>query len=337
VYVADHVKECAVFLGAMNDRGEFVPHGTGFFVGMVAFNYGIFYIVTAKHVLDQIGGDVTARINTKDGGCTFVTFPKDEWYAHPDHREGGRKQNYIDVVACHVNIAWTNWDFVYISEEDFCTKEIIQKYTIDTGDEIVITGMFFSHLGQQRNIPVVRIGNIAAMPEEPVATSYGLMEAYLVEARSIGGISGSPVFTHMEIRPHTTITTPPGRKSLERSEKPHYLLGLVHGHYTINTQEEWISKTSQQVGDMNAGIAIVIPAERIMETVSQAALFGHQKEHARIMREHTTARSGARPDSIPPRRAQAGPPSSGETRAQLEDFTHPADAVARKRPQSDQT
>ena len=67
-----------------------------------------------------------------------------------------------------MNATWSNWDFVYIAEDDYCTDEVINKYTIDTGDEVVITGMFFSHIGQQRNIPIVRIGNIAAMPQEPV-------------------------------------------------------------------------------------------------------------------------------------------------------------------------
>jgi hypothetical protein len=133
LYVADHVKDCACFLGALDRHGQFIPHGTGFFVGMAAFNFGIFYIVTAKHVIDQIGGDVVvARINTKDGGCTFEAFPKGKWHFHPDHREEGRKPNYIDVAACHVNVGWTNWEFVYISEDDYCTDKVIERYTIDT-------------------------------------------------------------------------------------------------------------------------------------------------------------------------------------------------------------
>ena len=74
-----------------------------------------------------------------------------------------------------------------------------------------------------------------------------MMDAYLIEARSIGGISGSPVFTHMEVRPHTTLALAPQRQLLQRSEKPHYLLGLVHGHYTITTQEEWVSNKTAKL------------------------------------------------------------------------------------------
>jgi hypothetical protein len=224
---------------------------------------------------------------------------------------------------------------VYIAEDDCVTEDVIEEYTIDTGDEIVITGMFFSHLGQQKNIPIVRIGNIAAMPDEPVPTDRGLMEAYLVEARSIGGISGSPVFTHMAIRPSSTLTTPPGRKEIKASSKVHYLLGLVHGHYTINTQEEWVAKTSQQVGDMNAGIAIVVPATKIMETINQAALFGEQEKHARIMRERTIARSGAKADSVPSGKARPAPPASDENPNHREDFTSLLDAAVKTPAQED--
>ena len=76
LYVASHVKDCAVFLGALNSDGEFVPHGTGFFVGMVASEYGIFYLTTAKHVIDQINGDVIARINIKGGRLRLRPSPE---------------------------------------------------------------------------------------------------------------------------------------------------------------------------------------------------------------------------------------------------------------------
>jgi hypothetical protein len=35
------------------------------------------------------------------------------------------------------------------------------------------------------------------MPEEPVETELGPMEAFLIEARSIGGPSGSPCFVSL--------------------------------------------------------------------------------------------------------------------------------------------
>jgi hypothetical protein len=59
--------------------------------------------------------------------------------------------------------------------------------------------MFVGRIGEQRNIPVLRIGTIAAMRDEPLRTQYGYHEAFLVEARSIDGLSGSPVCVHLPV------------------------------------------------------------------------------------------------------------------------------------------
>src|SRR5260370_20532817 len=111
---------------------------------------------------------------------------------------------------------------------------------IGIGDEVVIPGLFLSHLGTLQNQPIARTGNGAAMRGGPVPTSRGPMDAYLVEMRSVGGISGSPVLTHMAIRPKVMLPKSDQFAKIERSPKTHYLLGLVQGHYTITTQDEWV-------------------------------------------------------------------------------------------------
>ena len=78
------------------------------------------------------------------------------------------------------------------------TDKVINDNAIGVGDEVFLTGLFANHIGQQRNLPIIRVGNIALMPEEPVQhPSLGPIDAYLIEARSIGGLSGSPVFVHL--------------------------------------------------------------------------------------------------------------------------------------------
>ncbi len=101
------------------------------------------------------------------------------------------------------------------------------------GDEVFLTGLFHSHHGRQRNIPIVRAGNIAAMPEEKIHTDkFGFIDAYLVEARSIGGISGSPVFIYQGMdRKYAKGTLLCGTG--ERMSN-FFFLGLMHGHYNLN-------------------------------------------------------------------------------------------------------
>ena len=74
------------------------------------------------------------------------------------------------------------------------TEKVIKENEIEVGEEVFVTGLFSHHHGQSKNIPIVRVGNISAMPEEKIQTKEHLMDAYLIEARSIGGLSGSPVF-----------------------------------------------------------------------------------------------------------------------------------------------
>jgi hypothetical protein len=64
---------------------------------------------------------------------------------------------------------------------------------IGIGNEVAFAGLFVNHHGKKRNEPIVRFGNICGIPSEPVSTKAGDIEAYLVESRSVGGLSGSPV------------------------------------------------------------------------------------------------------------------------------------------------
>jgi hypothetical protein len=101
-------------------------------------------------------------------------------------------------------------------------------------------GLFTRRIGSQRNIPIVRIGNVAALPEELIRTRSGLMKAYLVEMRSIAGLSGSPVFVDLpSAQPmavsagflHDTRIKPPDPEQINWFQ--YRFLGLIHGHFDI--------------------------------------------------------------------------------------------------------
>jgi hypothetical protein len=149
--------------------------------------------------------------------------------------------------------------------------EVISKENIGIGDEVFLTGLFVNHLGKKRNIPIVRVGNIAAMPEEAIATRNGNMDAYLIEARSIGGLSGSPVFVHLaglrilgdqiNIRPHSW-----------------YWLGLMHGHWEFPlAAEDVVVQDSATKEAVNMGIGIVVPSPKILEIINQKFFVEHRE------------------------------------------------------------
>jgi hypothetical protein len=134
----------------------------------------------------------------------------------------------------------------------------------------MITGLFRSHYGQQRNIPIIRTGNIAMMIGEKVKTNHcGYTDAYLVEARSIAGLSGSPVFINTDSRT--------GYPALGHHT---YLLGLMHGHFDVqNLKDDVVIDTDdEKTQGINTGIGVVIPVEKILETLYQPELIRMRKE-----------------------------------------------------------
>jgi hypothetical protein len=106
----------------------------------------------------------------------------------------------------------------------------------------------------------------------------GLIDAYLAEARSIGGLSGSPVFVHFGYWRNIEGT-------LMQHKGPFggfYLLGLMHGHYRVKNVEFQSSGTSVQKEYINMGIAIVVPLSKIMEVVDQPLIKREEAEAAKI-------------------------------------------------------
>ncbi len=110
-----------------------------------------------------------------------------DWYFHTDPT--------VDVAVVPISLG--DVDRRAYTTELLATSTVMERERIGVGDEVFLVGMFIHQMGQKRNIPIVRVGNIAAMPEEPVRTSMGMMETSLLESGSIGGLSGSPVFVHL--------------------------------------------------------------------------------------------------------------------------------------------
>jgi hypothetical protein len=52
--------------------------------------------------------------------------------------------------------------------EWFVSDELIQNGKVGPGDEVFTIGLFSKMSGKGRNFPIVRTGNIAMMPSEPI-------------------------------------------------------------------------------------------------------------------------------------------------------------------------
>jgi hypothetical protein len=299
VRIPDPIKNCVAFIHyrrAMADPPR--TGGTAFFVGMVGQgpSNAPIYAVTARHVIEGCyqnsqDGKILIRANIRGSGTEFIETNSTDWIYHPTDET-------VDVavlaISCDAKDMRQRNILNSLDIQLFgplpggaAVPEIISAEDIGAGDEVFITGLFSNHPGRLKNIPIVRVGNIAAMPEERVQTTWHNreIEAYLIEARSVGGVSGSPVFVHLG--PVNTKGTNRIRKTRMRGGRC-YLFGLIHGHFNqrlADTDVDAADAGNQR--DINCGIAIVVPAYKILEVLGHPALVEQRRliaeEEARLM------------------------------------------------------
>lgn len=247
--------------------------GTAFFLThKIDLRGMLVYAITARHVIDagEIYGarGLYLRMRHSVGrGFEDVPMKADQWARHPT----------TDVAVARVelpsNVATMGHRIdVLATPERLARLEEDDNLPIGEGDDVFIVGMFSRHYGEEQLLPIVRFGNIALMPHEPVETQispakdapYVQIDVYLVEVRSWGGHSGSPVWVYF---PSTRVSTQGVRFNDLAATQP-VLLGLVQAHYPIDPDEPVLGDIDGNSSlAANAGIAIVVPADKIREVL----------------------------------------------------------------------
>lgn len=253
------------------------------------------WAVTARHCIEEArasGKPTYIRVNAGD---SFVDVPTraDDWH----------ESDEADVACLY----WSNEEVApqsviplgQLVDENYCYR--FGKYAFGLGDEadeqrvylgaeIAFLGLFSQHAGKQRNLPVARFGAIARLPQEAIAVTRPNgkenIEGYLVEARSWGGHSGSPVFWAHPFTAVIELPAPPSQGNRQqrrqaqrgpqktvhasRQDQLLTLLGLVSAHFDIpqeaTTSGDVLGKV---VTDVNAGMAVVTPAHLIRRLIDR--------------------------------------------------------------------
>jgi hypothetical protein len=155
------------------------------------------YVITCCHVI--LGGATVVRTNLKDKSSGYertfcMNFSKDDWVTHPEH----------DLAVCPLpyDAEIHRYDASFIDPSFVLTLDQFREMNVGPGDDLLYIGRFMGHAGKFQNMPSVRFGNISMNPsedepleyEEPGTHKQKRQAAFLVEARSRSGYSGSPVF-----------------------------------------------------------------------------------------------------------------------------------------------
>ena len=277
--VSDYVLTSIGFIYETAARDDSGPQGhayaTGFFVSVPSQIRGsrYLYFATARHVAEDLrDSDVHILVNKRGGGKTeLLAMEPPTWFIHPT-------DTTCDLAIVPV-LPNTDAEFHAIAIEYMLTPAMIQQLSIGIGDEVYSVGLFTEVENTSKNIPILRHGNISMMPTEPVQTELGFADVYLIEARSIGGMSGSPVF----VRPSgklPAILQDGTAETLLAVRDNTKLLGIIHGHWDVKESDinQYPVNHDRKYG-VNYGIAIVVPAIKLIETLNRPDLSEVRMKH----------------------------------------------------------
>jgi hypothetical protein len=242
--------------------------GSGFLVGLslpgIERRCAV-VVVTNQHVAAGHNGAV--RVNTADSIEVFEIDDRN-WLYHPDGHD--------IAIAPIGGLSVGRHRVKFLNPTDFLTTDMVRDFRIGPGDDCFMVGRFINHEGRQQNAPSARFGNIAQMPGDKIRFPDGSeQESFLVEARSIAGYSGSPVF--LEIPFFSNIE---GRNPNRRYGP--WLLGIDHCH--LFSREKVRDQTLR--GDpvnknwyvrSNTGMMGVVPAWRLTEMFTLPAMVSFLK------------------------------------------------------------
>lgn len=262
--LADNALNCVTFIAGKNPRtGKFQFIATGFFVKYIdAQGCGDSYLITAKHAAEQIeGSPFQIRI-----GDQPITMENVRWYYHKDRS--------VDVAVTPY-MPFPVGDVVRFPGKHFLTEPKIKTKRIGPGDQAYAVGLYRLHPGKTKNRVVVHTGHIAMMPDPVERFSIKNwphpIEGYAVEAQTLDGLSGSPVFVRRSIKvaPLENVGPPLAYGAV-------FLLGLWVAAWSGIPDDELRKdiekkerKAKQQAGAIRvpAGMGVVAPAYHIRDVL----------------------------------------------------------------------
>lgn len=261
--------------------------GTGFFVETVDNFDGAAimstYLITARHVVENASNKLGAeQIAVRANGTNNNVL---EWKVPIRSFLQSMIDGSSDITILPFSI-----------DHEVCDARPIQLWHYDSyynlnvgeGTQTVTIGLFHRLVGENRNIPIVRTGYVAAVPNEPIKTFYGNTKMYIIESRSLGGLSGAPVISVTPGYANPRVTTrlgsdmgyalagfdpQPSFNTEIKMNNSYTLMGLTHGHWdaSLVLDEKGRSEvTRDDIDFINEGLSLVTPIKRFFDLRKEA-------------------------------------------------------------------
>jgi hypothetical protein len=317
--IPDVIQDCAVYLYP-DERSAKAGESIGGSALLMMHqenddSYHQIYVVTNSHVVEE--GNCAIRINTRSGLHDVIQTNETEWHLHP---------NGDDLAVCPVKLDIAIFKYALLTPMMFATRSLVQRFNIGMGDDCFVVGRFINHEGKQRNQPSVRFGNIAQMPGDPLMRElkngkFTPQESYLVEAKSISGYSGSPVFVYLA----PSIAERKVSLPLPGEWRGPWLLGINWCY--LSGPSSPVFQRDDRTGNLhktnycaqtNSGMMGVIPAWKLEELMNDERVTALRQ--ARYEEERRERQRNPAPTQTTS--AKSEPPATDENPEHKEDFRH---------------
>jgi hypothetical protein len=275
VRINDDARKAVIFFGVPHPEKDVEYGGTGFMLADFQDGVLIPYLVTARHVAKALENysdtGFFIRVNTKDGKSKVLPSSELDWSYHPDLT--------VDLAIAALSLSGKIYDIIYYPLRDnwFVTEDRIAKYDgpddVLCGDPVATVGLFRLRPGYNRNMPIVHNGHIASLPDpiEPVPirdrTTGKVIhsEVYLIEAQTLDGLSGSPVFTNEAL---CLAFSSPHHGAYPSAYGALVLLGIYIGCWDGEPGEILAKDRNLKGGTrVPVGVGMVVPAQKIIELI----------------------------------------------------------------------
>lgn len=331
--ISDQTLKTVAFVG-IKKNGTFQPRATAFFVSYTEDQFVFEHLVTAEHVISGLitaGHEIWLRVNVVGRKAAEFKLRTEEFRFHPRNEEDPTDVAVMPIVTrghddvTNLDLAMDVRSFALDGRNSWYPTEEFPSQYMGRGADIMILGLFRSHSGKHVNVPVVRRGSIAMLPGEPIWTKYkGFLQGYLVEAHSISGLSGSPVCAQVD----PVMELSKALVKQPRTKQPFALVGLMHGHFDVpNLNEEVVVDDQRPAHSVNSGIGVVIPVQKILETVEHPEIVEMRKKRVAELRQ-----SGATADFVAEVDADGDPQANDANPKHREDFDKLLGAAVRNKP-----
>jgi hypothetical protein len=281
-------------------------------------SFASFYVVTNDHVIR--GGNTVLRLNlAMHSGTDTIATDASQWIGHLD---------FDDVVVLPITLPKERYRASGIPLEMFYPADgergndtsAARAERLMAGDEAFFVGRFIGHDGKQTNSPTARFGNLITADTQRVPTSRGIdQESFLVEARSLSGYSGSPVFVYLPYQVTQRAQMPTQydmlamaatgtwqpTQYLRAGDDEVWFIGIDYGHRPlferVLSEDQETPLPDKWYVKQNSGVIGVVPAWKIREILEgNAGLVKLRNEEVmqRLREADKKHSEGLVPDSV---------------------------------------